>query len=308
MWTSQGWQKKPRRMRQVKSVPKPNRRRKRRVRRISSAVRKSARPVEAEARQVAKERDGTDSPLTAAPKQGSAHYLAQQVKEVHLYGPKQPPSWLFKLPLDVRFVFHNSRALFATDAVTNAGGGQSWDLAKGEAVRGANPREGFVVQSWGQWDWPLILSAPEHALFELLDELPARESLHQVDKLFEGLTNLSPRRLTTLFADCRSVKVKRLFFFFAARHGHAWLKRIDRSKVNLGSASACSSKAAISTRRRRSPSRRISMAFAESYRRQVALLMRTLPQVAEEAASRSKAGPQSIYLFATCRAFRSISI
>jgi hypothetical protein len=68
VWTSQGWQKKPRRMRQVKSVPKPSRRRKRRVRRISSPVRKSARLVEAEAQQVAKERDGTDSALTAAPK------------------------------------------------------------------------------------------------------------------------------------------------------------------------------------------------------------------------------------------------
>src|SRR5271155_5169705 len=67
VWTSQGWQKKPRRMRRVKSVPKPSTRRKRRVRRISSAVRKSARPVEAEVRRVAKERDGTDSALTAKP-------------------------------------------------------------------------------------------------------------------------------------------------------------------------------------------------------------------------------------------------
>jgi hypothetical protein len=68
VWTSQGSQKKPRRMRRVKSVPKPSRRRKRRVRRISTAVRKSATPVGAEAQQVAKERDGTDSALTAAPK------------------------------------------------------------------------------------------------------------------------------------------------------------------------------------------------------------------------------------------------
>ena len=68
MWTSQGWQKKPRRMRRVKSVPKPTRRRKRRARRISTAVRKSATPVVAEVQQVATERDGTNSALTAAPK------------------------------------------------------------------------------------------------------------------------------------------------------------------------------------------------------------------------------------------------
>jgi hypothetical protein len=33
---------------------------------------------------------------------------------------------------------------------------------------------------------------------------------------------------------CKSVKVKRLFFWFAERHQHAWLKQIDKSKVNLG--------------------------------------------------------------------------
>jgi hypothetical protein len=29
--------------------------------------------------------------------------------------------------------------------------------------------------------------------------------------------------------------VKRLFFFFADRHGHAWLKRLDRAPIGLGS-------------------------------------------------------------------------
>ncbi|MGV7247240.1 type IV toxin-antitoxin system AbiEi family antitoxin domain-containing protein, partial [Caballeronia sp. M23-90] len=32
-----------------------------------------------------------------------------------------------------------------------------------------------------------------------------------------------------------SADLKRLFFFFADRHGHAWLKHIDRSKIGLGS-------------------------------------------------------------------------
>jgi hypothetical protein len=31
------------------------------------------------------------------------------------------------------------------------------------------------------------------------------------------------------------VKVKRLFFFFADRHRHAWLKRVERAAVDLGS-------------------------------------------------------------------------
>jgi hypothetical protein len=56
VWTSQGFAKKPRRLRPAKSAPKPTRRRKRRVRRNSPAVPKPQRPVEAEAPQIAKER------------------------------------------------------------------------------------------------------------------------------------------------------------------------------------------------------------------------------------------------------------
>jgi hypothetical protein len=72
-------------------------------------------------------------------------------------------------------------------------------------------------------------------MLELLDELPEHESFHQADMLMEGLANLSPRRLQGLLEACRSVKVKRLFFFFADRHRHAWLKKLDKSKVDLGS-------------------------------------------------------------------------
>jgi hypothetical protein len=77
-------------------------------------------------------------------------------------------------------------------------------------------------------------STPERALLELLDELPRHESFHQVDALVEGLRNLSPRRLQMLLNDCKSIKVKRLFFWFAERHRHAWLKQIDQAQVNLG--------------------------------------------------------------------------
>ena len=52
--------------------------------------------------------------------------------------------------------------------------------------------------------------------------------------LMEGLANLSPGRLQKLLRDCRSVKVKRLFFYFADRHQHAWLKRLDKEAIDLG--------------------------------------------------------------------------
>jgi Transcriptional regulator, AbiEi antitoxin, Type IV TA system len=84
------------------------------------------------------------------------------------------------------------------------------------------------------WKWPLTVSTPERAILELLDEIPMRETFHQADVLMEGLRSLSPRRLQTLLLDCRSVKVKRLFFWFAERHRHAWLQKLDRSAIDLG--------------------------------------------------------------------------
>ena len=71
-------------------------------------------------------------------------------------------------------------------------------------------------------------------MLELLDEVPKRETFHQVDMLMEGLRNLSPRRLHKLLTECHSVKVKRLFLWFAERHNHAWLKKLDQDGVDLG--------------------------------------------------------------------------
>jgi transcriptional regulator with AbiEi antitoxin domain of type IV toxin-antitoxin system len=166
---------------------------------------------------------------TALELQGYAHYLPQNTTEVHLYGPKAPPAWLAKLKLAERFIYHNDRALF--------GGPSDTPVMAAEKESGKDNGDGradMTVQPWGQWNWPLMLSMPERALLELLDELPTRESFHQVDKLMEGLPSLSPRRLQELLERCKSVKVKRLFFFFADRHQHAWLKRLDKSAIDLG--------------------------------------------------------------------------
>jgi hypothetical protein len=167
---------------------------------------------------------------TALELRGYAHYLTQDLKEVHLYGPKPPPQWLRKLQLGVRFLPHNDRKLFKAEPFTK--GLPHLDTPKDRNNEAAHGH--WTVQSWGQWDWPLALSTPERAVLEMLDELPKRESFHQADMLMQGLSNLSPRRMQKLLADCRSVKVKRLFFFFADRHQHAWLKRLDKDAVDLG--------------------------------------------------------------------------
>ena len=66
-------------------------------------------------------------------------------------------------------------------------------------------------------------------------ELPDRESFAHVDDLMGGLANLSPRRVQRLLEACHSIKAKRLFLFMADRHNHAWFKRLDMSRIDLGS-------------------------------------------------------------------------
>ena len=152
---------------------------------------------------------------TALEQQGYVHYLSQSVREVHLYGPKRPPTWLDNLPLDVSFRWHNSLRLFPVTA--NLPPEPSTDTVGSDGLT-----------------QPIRYSSKERAVLELLDELPENESFHQADVLMEGLSDLSPRRLQTLLEACASVKVKRLFLFFANRHRHAWLARLNTSRVNLG--------------------------------------------------------------------------
>lgn len=173
---------------------------------------------------------------TALELQGYAHYLSQSTTVVHLYGPKAPPGWLRKLPLSVKFFYHNDRRLFKNEPVAKGVGSVKWNVDKGEAIDVTGFRGGDITTlTWGQWDWPLTLSTPERAIFELLDELPNHETFDQVDALFGGLANLRPARLQKLLKDCSSVKVKRLFLYFADRHQHPWLKRLNKESVDLGS-------------------------------------------------------------------------
>lgn len=166
---------------------------------------------------------------TALELQGFSHYLSADQREVHLYARGSLPGWVTKIQLDAPFVLHNAEKLFAVRAFPNQR--LTVPNVDPETLRSA----ALTSQTWGQWDWILILSAPERAILELLDEVPDRETFHQADMLMEGLVNLRPGVLHDILADCRNVKVKRLFLWFAHRHNHAWLKRLDKTGIDLGS-------------------------------------------------------------------------
>ena len=145
---------------------------------------------------------------------GYAHYLSLGgASRVHFYGPAPP--WLKRLPTQTAIVVHR-RTLFGDDPT---GIGSAED--SGRAVNA--------------WRWPVRASSPERAILEALDELPNHASFDNLDRIFEGLATLRPKRLMALLTLCRSVKARRLFFVFADRHRHPWRKRLDTSSIDFGS-------------------------------------------------------------------------
>ena len=172
--------------------------------------------------------------LSALELQGFAHFVQQGAPTVHLYGPKPPPSWLHKLPLEAKFRYHNDRTLFGNEPIHHGLTSQSWKDDRNKGFIKVDEDHHFRSPA-GPRGWPLTLSTPERAVLELLDELPDDESFGHADKIFEGLSVLVPRRVDKLLRDCTSIKVKRLFLFFACRHQHAWAKQIKPQDYELGS-------------------------------------------------------------------------
>ncbi|MDR0969832.1 MAG: type IV toxin-antitoxin system AbiEi family antitoxin domain-containing protein, partial [Lentimicrobiaceae bacterium] len=78
------------------------------------------------------------------------------------------------------------------------------------------------------------ISSPARAMMECLYLCPNQFPLQEAYELMEGLPTLRPVQIQSLLEDCKSVKVKRLFLYFAERANHAWLKHIDVSRIDLG--------------------------------------------------------------------------
>ncbi|MDR0713114.1 MAG: type IV toxin-antitoxin system AbiEi family antitoxin [Bacteroidales bacterium] len=79
------------------------------------------------------------------------------------------------------------------------------------------------------------ISNPVRAMLECIALAPTEFSLNEVFELMEGLTTLRPKQVQELLENCKSIKVKRLFFYFAERAGHSWFKYIDQTRIDLGS-------------------------------------------------------------------------
>lgn len=141
---------------------------------------------------------------------GSAHYLQLNSPELILFalGKTKLPSWFINNKWDVEYKIFR-RTLFES-----------------------NPVGLIDYQDAGV---SIKISSPARAMMECLSLCPNDFSLTEAYELMEGLSTLRPKQVQELLDTCKSIKVKRLFLYFAERAGHSWFKYIDKTKIHLGS-------------------------------------------------------------------------
>jgi hypothetical protein len=141
---------------------------------------------------------------------GIAHYLQFKSPEVTLFtlGKMKLPSWFMSNKWDVDYkVFKTS--LFKDDTI------------------------GLVNYQDAGID--IKISGSARAMMECLSLCPKEFALTEAYELMEGLSTLRPKQVQELLEECKSIKTKRLFLYFAERAGHSWFKYIDQTKIDLGS-------------------------------------------------------------------------
>lgn len=141
--------------------------------------------------------------------QGFAHYVEMQQNETVLFASKglKLPSWFLRYNWNKQpIVIHSG--LLPSD-------------------------QGLIKYSLKSFN--IIISDPARAIMECLDMAPERFDLTEAYQIMEGLNSLIPAHVQKLLEQCSSVKVKRLFLYFAEKSGHVWVRHLDMDKVYLGS-------------------------------------------------------------------------
>lgn len=153
--------------------------------------------------------------LTALELLRYGQYLSNnKSKVIRLYSINKLPAWLKKLALPVTFDWHGTKTLWTPEVLEDA--------------------KYTIEHSWRDDLRPVKLSCPEKAILEVLMDLPDTISFEHAEELLQGMTSLSPKKLTALLHACSNVKVKRLFFWLAERVGYSWVNKLDYREFNLG--------------------------------------------------------------------------
>ncbi|EHD22790.1 MULTISPECIES: type IV toxin-antitoxin system AbiEi family antitoxin [Brenneria] len=147
--------------------------------------------------------------LTSLVYQGRSHYLQLKQQRIWLYvGEKAAlPKWFREFP------------------------GVEWLLLSNQKLSQLDEKYLIEVEIKGK---ALKASVPELAAYELADAVPRCITFEHAAELFQGLVNLSPRKVEMLLRASRAVQTNRLYLFLADYYAHPWVKRIDKNNIDLG--------------------------------------------------------------------------
>lgn len=84
--------------------------------------------------------------------------------------------------------------------------------------------EGFNVQ----------MSCVEKAAMEVIYQSPKRIEMIEMTDMMEGLSRFRSSMVQLLLESCNSIKVKRMFLYFADRFWRPLVSKLDLSKIDLG--------------------------------------------------------------------------
>jgi hypothetical protein len=142
---------------------------------------------------------------------GYAHFIPVSLNEVFLFGTKglKLPAWAKKYDWKTK-IFFTSTNLFPKNFDI---GLSTFDFAKQYSIK---------------------LSSPERAAMEMLHLIPKKQSFDEALLLMETLYTLRSDIVQLLLENCSSIKVKRLFMYFAEHFEHPWVKKIDLNKIDFG--------------------------------------------------------------------------
>lgn len=83
-------------------------------------------------------------------------------------------------------------------------------------------------------NFSIKVSCATRAMMECLYLAPTEQDLQECFELMESLNNLRPKIVQQLLEQCSSIKVKRLFLYFADKAEHTWVKHLDLQKIDIG--------------------------------------------------------------------------
>lgn len=172
--------------------------------------------------------------LTSLAYQGKSHYLQLQEKWIWLQAPPKTllPEWFKAFPHHdpVNFAHNINNKTSAKANVLKQN--PQWLLVTSNKLLQDDPADLLPLEIDGT---TVPASRPELAAFELLNAVPRKISFEHAAEVFQGLTNLSPKKVQSILNRSTNVKTNRLFLFLANYYQHPWVSRVDEAKINVGS-------------------------------------------------------------------------